>query len=608
MSSSTLGTDLIRAENGEGLVISKSLIVYKDSSKLDLPPLCVCFGTPAPSSQEMDKVPGVRSEQGCEYGVDLIACANRYFSFSGWEGVLECDNKSRFMVPFEWADRGNELGPVGDSTLDAELRIDRYGSTLIHPPLTNDEACHHDTCVTDRCHEPHLPHREKETRKRLYGSWHLSLSIGLLVDIEDAWLRCSSPAQTVAGTSHPLHLESALAGSLVDGEFADVRFYLFTQHARSGKVGAPRALYANSTILKAASPYFHGLLAGGFSEGNANRRDNGFPDNQSIIDTYDYNSDTVISMMRKTRMKERAQNLPCPHARHPWENLHQLSLQSSINSEKDAALIVSTTGQSVRTILVKDGAHTTWQWLVFYIYTGKIGFAPLRSQGTRRRMVERERYRSEYPQRPVLCSPKSMYRLADKLGMDALKILAANDLRMKLSTENILDELFSQFTSWYPELLETQVEFFCDNCIGSGILPALEQKISAIVAGRSPHADAALTRLFRAWVGRAPTPKIMPALSAVLQSIPGDEPQAEHRGKKHLHLLVVEMDISLWHNINESRFLRLVLSFRESSFWQFSIVRGAFHAFNPRSYLMASGMHAGSRTHLGTSNDANKDL
>ncbi|GBE90192.1 hypothetical protein SCP_1900410 [Sparassis crispa] len=212
---------------------------------------------------------------------------------------------------------------------------------------------------------------------------------------------------------------------------------------------------------------------------------------------------------------------------------------SSINSEKDAALIVSTTGQSVRTILVKDGAHTTWQWLVFYIYTGQIGFAPLRSQGTRRRMVERERYRSEYPQRPVLCSPKSMYRLADKLGMDALKILAANDLRMKLSSENILDELFSQFTSWYPELLETQVESFCDNCIGSGILPALEQKISAIVAGRSPHADAALTRLFRAWVGRAPTPKRMPALSAVLQSIPGGTSRKRNTEvKKHLHLLV----------------------------------------------------------------------
>ncbi|GBE90209.1 hypothetical protein SCP_1900580 [Sparassis crispa] len=118
-----------------------------------------------------------------------------------------------------------------------------------------------------------------------------------------------------------------------------------------------------------------------------------------------------------------------------------------------------------------------------------------------------------------------MYRLADNLGMDALKILAANDLRMNL------DELFSQFTSWYPELLETQVEFFCDNCLDSGILPALEQKISAIVTGRLPHADAVLNRLFRAWVGRAPTPKSMPALSAVLQSIPGDEPQAEHRGK-----------------------------------------------------------------------------
>lgn len=61
-----------------------------------------------------------------------------------------------------------------------------------------------------------------------------------------------------------------------------------------------------------------------------------------------------------------------------------------------------------------------------------------------------------------------MYRLADKvglhrvfkgpstskpimiqLGLDELKEYALEDIRSKLSTDNVLDELFSQFTSRY---------------------------------------------------------------------------------------------------------------------------------------------------------------
>lgn len=53
-------------------------------------------------------------------------------------------------------------------------------------------------------------------------------------------------------------VQSALADSLVHGDFTDVKFFLFTRRFRSGQVGKPLSLYANSAVLNAASPYFSG--------------------------------------------------------------------------------------------------------------------------------------------------------------------------------------------------------------------------------------------------------------------------------------------------------------------------------------------------------------
>ena len=46
--------------------------------------------------------------------------------------------------------------------------------------------------------------------------------------------------------------------------------------------------------------------------------------------------------------------------------------------------------------------------LIFYLYTGEVAFAPLKSQGVDR---PNELAIAQVP----LCSPKSMYRIADKV-------------------------------------------------------------------------------------------------------------------------------------------------------------------------------------------------
>ncbi|KAF8832971.1 hypothetical protein BDN67DRAFT_986340, partial [Paxillus ammoniavirescens] len=61
----------------------------------------------------------------------------------------------------------------------------------------------------------------------------------------------------------------------------------------------------------------------------------------------------------------------------------------------------------VQLIHVKCAAHRTWRAFVYYCYTGKIAFYPLRSQMPRNKFPE-------VAGAPPSCSPKSMYRLADK--------------------------------------------------------------------------------------------------------------------------------------------------------------------------------------------------
>ncbi|PIL34170.1 hypothetical protein GSI_03881 [Ganoderma sinense ZZ0214-1] len=110
-------------------------------------------------------------------------------------------------------------------------------------------------------------------------------------------------------------------------------------------------------------------------------------------------------------------------------------------------------GPGTRTVLVTDTAFQTLRTFIFFAYTGRVAFAPLRSQG----MIYRDSGR-DASQLPV-CSPKSMYRLAVKYGSETLRIQAGSDILSKLSTHNILDELFSRFTCRYPQIQDMELNF-----------------------------------------------------------------------------------------------------------------------------------------------------
>jgi hypothetical protein len=63
------------------------------------------------------------------------------------------------------------------------------------------------------------------------------------------------------------------------------------------------------------------------------------------------------------------------------------------------------------------------QALIHFIYTGHIHFAPLKSQGLAFRRSEKVKHREKNPHLPPLCSPKSVYRLANFVSSNILPFL-----------------------------------------------------------------------------------------------------------------------------------------------------------------------------------------
>ena len=61
---------------------------------------------------------------------------------------------------------------------------------------------------------------------------------------------------------------------------------------------------------------------------------------------------------------------------------------------------------------------------------------------------------------PIPVSAKSVYRLADKLNLEPLKILAFQHINGQLTPANIPFEVFSRFSATYDEVGKVQVAFF----------------------------------------------------------------------------------------------------------------------------------------------------
>ncbi|EKM49898.1 uncharacterized protein PHACADRAFT_179263 [Phanerochaete carnosa HHB-10118-sp] len=283
----------------------------------------------------------------------------------------------------------------------------------------------------------------------------------------------------VASTGFPTpSLQDALAASISSGTFTDTAYYLFSCRTADGGARHPRAVYASSQVLKASGDHFDAQLGGGFSTNDeipAQTSDYGYESDSDLDDEEDVNGDLEIVNGSKGKAVEDIDKEPA-------------SISTTLRDEATARGVQ-------HNVFVPDVAATTWRALIFFIYTGKVYFSPLRAYGLENRRKALRCHAAQNPDLPALCSPKSLYRLADIISLPSLKSLAEADIKRQLSVTCIAEELFSCFSSTYPDILSAQLGFL----YAEGRMPQVMQKINknlaAVTAGQMPHAEAVLSAL-----------------------------------------------------------------------------------------------------------------
>ncbi|KAH7907801.1 hypothetical protein BJ138DRAFT_1116378 [Hygrophoropsis aurantiaca] len=325
-----------------------------------------------------------------------------------------------------------------------------------------------------------------------------------------------NPSDLHAAVTQPAVLK-ILAQSLGNGSFFDTKFIIPSRRKTNGNIGAPRTVYARVAVLEAISP----LL----SIGNILGKDNtlfvdlaGVPGVQSSNEEYDYESDsdwdgdedrergpttegrselagvTIEEIQDKTHRFKEDTSLTTPALPslleasnnddvQPPSSNDIISVSSFSDFEKEGtkhAPIPTDHGTSaVHNIYVKGVSYKTWRAFVYYCYTGRVEFSPLRScMITPANIPEGEDRR---------CSPKSMYRLAKMIR--ALEDVAATAIHENLSKSNILDEAFSKFTSLYPVIQQMEMEILMKNRTSPAIIQVLPDIIRRMFEGEIPHAQ-----------------------------------------------------------------------------------------------------------------------
>ncbi|KAI0661269.1 hypothetical protein C8Q70DRAFT_911337 [Cubamyces menziesii] len=281
----------------------------------------------------------------------------------------------------------------------------------------------------------------------------------------------------VASSSREDVLRAALLASASGSSFEDVKFFVFSRRNREGLVDKPMAVLANSTLLRKASSHFDYLFTQGYAESGIVDMDAPYPSTRLDKTTdYDYDSDSDLD------------------DEEDWPNSEDIGEDASDTAEKsdhkdgsdgeDTAAqktCLPQPGRQGRVVFLDGIAHKTWRAFIMYTYLGpeELTFAPLRSEG----MI---RARDPGPNKTHACSPKSIYRLAERYDIASLKELAVDEIKKRLKPHNILEEIFSTFTSLYPTIQDIQLEYLREHLHEPVIQDRLPVLIESLAKGELP--------------------------------------------------------------------------------------------------------------------------
>ncbi|KAI0684087.1 hypothetical protein BC835DRAFT_668948 [Cytidiella melzeri] len=286
----------------------------------------------------------------------------------------------------------------------------------------------------------------------------------------------------------PPSLQLALAASVATGAFSDTAYYLYSRRLQYHEVGHPRVVYANSELMKGAGSHFSYQF--GWISWSGRKID-------SETEDYGYESDSDLD---DSEWEERESSSQQPDAS-GGDTVDERNVGRSRPESTAPSVATSKKLELVgpqyyeHRIFVPNIAANTWQALVHFVYTGSIHFAPLKSQGLDFRRSEQAKHAENNPHLPPLCSPKSVYRLADLFGVEELKKFAQEDLKSRISSENIAREVFCRFSSMHSGILDMHLKVLYTDGVLAEAMPAVRKTIATISQGDMPYSDKALSAL-----------------------------------------------------------------------------------------------------------------
>lgn len=324
-------------------------------------------------------------------------------------------------------------------------------------------------------------------------------------------------------SNHQALIEALLMKSILGQDLVDTKFHLFSSRsAHSRKVSRLQSLSANDVVLAACSDFFAELSSrtglpdatfvdfegGSALEDGMALDDYGYASDSDLEDDEDDDGASQMSVCDEAatlggntiQSDDNDDDLLVVGITADGKDKIDTTISDPISASPPQAVAPITSApiqhklpvENCRNILVRDTAFRTWKALLLYLYTNKIVFSPLKSQGQPRAHVKGPDPSTLWP-----CSPKSMYRLGRKVRLDSIRDKAFDAIRNSLNADNILQELSSSFTSKYPEILQMHVEVLLKHITSVPVIQNIPSLVKRIADSQLPHGADILIDLYQ---------------------------------------------------------------------------------------------------------------
>ncbi|KAH8093855.1 hypothetical protein BXZ70DRAFT_1034860 [Cristinia sonorae] len=169
---------------------------------------------------------------------------------------------------------------------------------------------------------------------------------------------------------------------------------------------------------------------------------------------------------------------------------------SDLEEDEDESSSGSQPKVEEETQVVKFGAYKTWKALVFSLYQDNpSSFIEYKALDPRTRPEPDDEVSislgpSQVHGSRVVCSPKSLYRLAVKFHLSNICFSACTGIKERLTPQNIVDQLFGDFTWRYPKVIVMQTQLLSEWRAKHDVKVALEKLYPELAKGKYPNSAA----------------------------------------------------------------------------------------------------------------------